>query len=179
MKPIVEHVAHNPGNSFFLSHSSHGCTEPFWHIHPEYEIVYVRNGSGNQHVGSHFSKYFDGTLLFIGPNLPHSNMGNHDFKDNSNVVIQMSNDFLERKILSFSEFLFLKELLERSKQGISFNENIKNKLSSKIENLKNCKSYERLMALIDILKDLSQTNDYTLLNANTININQHLNSNYA
>lgn len=178
MKPIHENIHHNPSNSFVLACSTYGSNEPFWHIHPEYEIVYIRNGSANQHIGSHYSKYTNGTLLLVGPNLPHSNMGNQDYIDNATVIVQMKNEFLERKILAFSEFLFINELLVRSKQGISFGEKIKNKIGPKIENLENLESYKRLLELIDILKELTLTNDYTLLNANAINIDQHSNSYY-
>lgn len=178
MKPILENIHHNPSNSFVLSCSANGSTEPFWHIHPEYEIVYIRNGSADQHIGSHCSKYNKGTLLLVGPNLPHSIMSNQDFENNVTVIVQMKNEFLEKKILAFSELLFINELLVRSKQGISFGEKIKNKLGPKIENLENLKSYKRLFELIDILKELTLTNDYTLLNANAINIDQHSNSYY-
>ncbi|MEO1652387.1 MAG: AraC family ligand binding domain-containing protein, partial [Bacteroidota bacterium] len=73
MKPIPEKIIPNLGSSFYF-HSYQGndiCTAPFWHIHPEYELVFIDKGKGQRHIGNHFSYYQDGDLLLIGPNLPH------------------------------------------------------------------------------------------------------------
>lgn len=173
MKPIFETIHPNPGNSFFMASAPYGSTEPFWHIHPEYEIVYIKNGGAEQHIGSHYSKYTNGVLLLIGPNIPHSNLGNYDFEDNIAVVIQMSPEFLENKVTGFNELKFINDLLIRSKQGISFGQEVKNKLSESLEKLDKLESFERLLQLIQILKELTLTSDYILLNAGSININHH------
>jgi AraC-like DNA-binding protein len=176
MEPVLETIQPNPGNSFFLTSGPYGATEPFWHIHPEYEIVYIKNGSAEQHVGSHFSKYTNGTLLFIGPNIPHSNMGNFDYDDNLAVVIQMSRDFLENKIGSIQEFSFINNLIKQSKQGIWFGSEIQNELRPKLESIDKYDSYNKLICLIEILKSFALTSDYKLLNANEINYNHESNS---
>lgn len=173
MKPIFETIHPNPGNSFFAASSPYGCTEPFWHIHPEYELVYIKNGSAEQHIGSHHSRYSDGVLLFIGPNIPHSNLGNYDFDDNIAVVIQMSQEFLDKKVIAFNELNFLNDLLMKSKQGISYGQKIKEELSFDLEHLDKNEPFDRLISLMQILKKLSQTTDYKLLNADSININYH------
>jgi len=173
MKPIFETILPNPGNSFFMICEKYGATEPFWHIHPEYELVYIKNGSAEQHIGSHFSKYVDGTLLFIGPNIPHSNMGNFDNENNTVVVLQMSKEFLENKILSFNELKFITDLLTRSQHGICFGKETQKRLSNKMENLISQNPYHKLIGLIDLLKELSLSEDYTLLNSDSINIVHH------
>lgn len=178
MKPVFENIPHNPSHSFVLACSKYGSAEHFWHLHPEYEIVYVKNGSSNQHIGSYHSKYNDGTLVLVGPNLPHSNMSNRDFEDNLTVIIQMKEDFLKNKMLGFSEFAFIENLLIKAKQGICFGQDIKNKLGKQIENLQHLNNYNRLLSLINILRELSLTSDYTLLNANAISITQHSSSYY-
>lgn len=177
MKPILETIQPNPGNSFFFSYGKYGATEPFWHLHPEYEIVYIKNGSSEQHVGSHFTRYTNGTLLMIGPNIPHANMGNYDYDDNIAVVIQMSKEFLEEKITGFNEFYFISELLKRSQHGIFFTSAFKTEIQNTIENMANLDADERFLELIRLLSKMAKTNEYKLLNANAINIEQH-NSSY-
>ncbi len=176
MNPIFETIQPIPGNSFSYTCDAYGATEPFWHIHPEYEIVYIKNGSSEQHIGSHHSKYTNGTLLLIGPNIPHSNMGNFDFEDNIAVVIQMSRDFLENKVCEFQELKFINNLLLRSKQGIFFGNEVKNELKYKLENFESLDSYSRFVSLLEILKTLSNTNDYTLLNASAVYYDKDSNS---
>lgn len=176
MKPILETIQPTPGTSFFLSHGFYGATKPFWHLHPEYEIVYIKNGSSEQHIGSHYSHYKDGTLLLIGPNIPHTNMGNYDFDDNIAVVIQMSKAFLEDKISTFSEFNYIKDLMLRAQHGVQFLKSFKNKIETRIESMASLLPDERLLELISILGLMARTNDYKLLNANAINYEQHSNS---
>ncbi len=43
----------------------------FWHYQPEVELVYIEQGYGNRYVGNHISKFEDGDLILIGPNVPH------------------------------------------------------------------------------------------------------------
>ncbi|MDA3928762.1 MAG: AraC family transcriptional regulator [Prolixibacteraceae bacterium] len=173
MKPIFETIHPNPGNSFFMGCEPYGETEPFWHIHPEYELVYIKNGSAEQHIGSHFSTYSDGTLLLIGPNIPHTNLGNYDNSNNLAVIIQMNKEFLETKITGLNELQFINDLLIRSKQGIIFGSKVKQELETKLEKLNYLKPFEKLIELIQVLKTLTLTNDFKLLNADSININHH------
>jgi AraC-like DNA-binding protein len=178
MEPIIEKIPHDPINSFVIAGIPYGPTEPFWHLHPEYEIVYIKNGSEKQRVGSHFSNYKNGTLLMIGPNIPHSVIGNYKHSDNYAVVIQMSRTFLEKKLTAFNEMLFVSDLLERSKQGILFGDKFKAQISIEIEKLPGSNRYNRLINLFNIIGKMAASKDYTLLNSNVIHANEHSNSYY-
>jgi AraC-like DNA-binding protein len=168
MKPIFENIQPNPGNSFHISKSTPGLHEPFWHIHPEYEIVYIKNGSAERHIGSQFSRYEKGALMMIGSNIPHSNLGNNQFPDNADVVIQMSMEFIEKKLAAFYEFQKIDELLKISMHGINFNIEVKERLSERFEALSDFQSFEKLIGLIQILQELASTKEYTLLNAESV-----------
>ena len=71
--PSLEKIEPNFGHSFALRkfEDINPNTLPFWHFHPELEIVYVKHGSGKRHIGNHISYYSGGDLIFLGPNLPH------------------------------------------------------------------------------------------------------------
>ncbi len=166
MQPIYENIQANHGSSFYIHSSSPGCCEPFWHIHPEYELVYIKSGSAERHVGSNVSRYQDGDLLLIGSNIPHSNLGNQEHEDNFEVVIQMSPAFIDQQITTFPEFAPITKLMERSSHGISFGPATKAKLGSSIKHLLELSAFDKLMALIEILQSLANTSDYSLLNAN-------------
>lgn len=43
-----------------------------WHIHLEYELVFIRMDNGIKHVGSHFGGIGGMEILLLGPNLPHN-----------------------------------------------------------------------------------------------------------
>ena len=41
-----------------------------WHFHTEYEIIYVKEGTGMRFVGNNAEKYADGDILLLGSDLP-------------------------------------------------------------------------------------------------------------
>jgi AraC-like DNA-binding protein len=56
-------------------------------------------------------------------------------------------------------------MLDRSKRGLSFFGETKLKVGAKIEQLIHYNSFDRIVKLLEILKDLSHSNEYTILNA--------------
>ena len=72
-KPAFEKVSAAFGTSFnvkFYNDPSPQEKPPFWHFHPEVELVYVKGGNGMRHIGHHLSYYQEGDLVMIGSMLP-------------------------------------------------------------------------------------------------------------
>lgn len=42
-----------------------------WHFHTEYEVIYVKEGTGMRFVGNNAEKYVDGDIILLGSDLPH------------------------------------------------------------------------------------------------------------
>ena len=42
-----------------------------WHFHTEYEVIYVKEGTGMRFVGNNAEKYADGDIILLGSDLPH------------------------------------------------------------------------------------------------------------
>ncbi|MFT6783601.1 MAG: hypothetical protein ACJA1A_003542, partial [Saprospiraceae bacterium] len=65
----LERVEPTFGQSFTMLKFdvSHENKEPFWHFHPELELVYIADGSSKRHIGNHLSYYNNGDLILIGP----------------------------------------------------------------------------------------------------------------
>ena len=114
MNPIYENIGVAINTSLKVATYTHSKTCPTanWHIHPEYELVYVRNGAGKLRIDSTTTAYSDGVLLFIGPNIPHADFGNKEFRNNFEVVIQFTRTFVEEKLAVFPEFRKLKKLIQ-------------------------------------------------------------------
>ena len=78
-KPALEKISPVFGSSFSVKHydePSSNISSPFWHFHPEVELVFVKGGSGKRHIGHHLSYYQDGDLVLIGSMLPHTGFTN-------------------------------------------------------------------------------------------------------
>ncbi len=170
MKPVRENIDPNPGSSFFIEKykDSSLCRMPFWHIHPEYEIVYIKAGSGTRCVGTHISNYYNGELIMLGPNLPHQPFSNDETPDNEEVVIQFKHRFFTQELISLPEAQAIAALLKRSEQGISFSQETKKEVAEHLDDMVSSPPLKKLLLLVELLQMLATATSYTLLQANSM-----------
>ncbi|MCH2083629.1 MAG: AraC family transcriptional regulator [Saprospiraceae bacterium] len=168
MKASLENIIPGFGSSFTLRKFTDivYCRKPSWHFHPEYEIVYISNGRGKRHIGGHISFYEDGDLIFLGPNLPHFGFTEELNEEHVEYVIQLKEDFLGKDFLQKPEMKAIKQLLERSKNGISFSSSTKKLVGKELSSMYKADPFGRLIHLLSILQIMALTEDYQTLNAN-------------
>ena len=173
MKTEFEIIQADFGSSFRLLHHQVTADTFKWHYHyhPEYEIVCVFEGSGRRHVGNHLSNYDGGDLVLIGSNLPHGGFGYGAVGTHEEVVLQFREDFLGEGFLSKPEMNNIRKLFELSKQGISFDKKVKEKLTEKFRNLLQIQPFERMIELLNILQFLANSTKYELLNGADVRYN--------
>ena len=140
-------------------------TRPYWHYHPEMELVYVKKGSGKRHIGSHLSYFHEGELVLIGSNLPHQGFTNRLNGQETETVIQMDPDFLGHHFFAIPEMSTILSMFNRSKRGLSFYGKTKEIVGNKIEDLVNYNSFDKIIRLLEILQELSHSTEYCVLNA--------------
>jgi AraC-like DNA-binding protein len=178
-KAIAEKIHPNYGSSFrvlrFDNKERNG--KPFWHFHPELQLVYVEGGSGKRHIGNHLSYFRGGDLVLIGPNLPHFGLTDQLKGEQFEIIVQFREDFLGKVFFQAPEMVGIKQLLERSSYGILFNKKIKQQLGPEIERLLELNSLDRMLKLLEILHSLAESTDYQLLNARdlALEVNQQEN----
>ncbi|MBU3011654.1 AraC family transcriptional regulator [Polaribacter vadi] len=167
-KPTLEKITPNFGSSFLLKKHVEflKTNRPFWHFHPEIELVYVNKGKGKRHIGNHISYFNNSQLVLIGSNLPHIGYLDRLTTNGSETLIQFLPDFLGKQFFKIPEMAAIDALFERAKKGIRFNIEIKQRIGAKIERLVELEGPHRITSFIEILYDLATTDDYTLLNAN-------------
>ena len=165
--PAFEAIKPNIGSSFTCLHFSknENIKSHVWHYHPEIELIFVCGGSGKRQIGSNISYFTEGDLILIGSNLPHCGMTNENTKNDYEIVIQFSQDFLGTEIWNAPEMNRIFQMLETAKSGIVFGEKVKKALASKMDALVKSSSLDKLVKLIDILDELAHTNDFKILNA--------------
>ncbi|MFC4163595.1 AraC family transcriptional regulator [Epilithonimonas zeae] len=165
--PTFEAVSPDIGSSFtcLKFNRNENIKSHIWHYHPEIELIFVCGGSGKRQIGSNISYFSDGDLILIGSNLPHCGMTNENTNNDYEVVIQFPMDFLGSEFWQAKEMNKIAVLLEAAKSGIVFGDEVKNALKTKMEALAEATSLAKLMILIEILDELSHTQDYKILNA--------------
>ncbi len=165
-KPILEKIDTGFESSILVKkHTEFKSNQtPFWHFHPELELVYVNKGQGKRHIGNHLSYFNNSQLLLIGSNLPHNGFTDRLTTNGSETLVQFRDDFMGKDFFEIPEMKQVKDLLERSKKGILFGVPTKQKLGKKIEKLTEKKGFKQILLLLEIIHQLAKTDDYTLLN---------------
>ncbi len=166
MKPEFEKIKPPFGSSLVYKRFSRHVenVKPFWHYHPELEIVYVNGGSGRRQIANHVSYYRNGDLIFIGSNLPHCGLTEKLTNNKRETVIQMAPDLLNKAFFDIPEMSFMNGLLERAKRGLVFHGESKRSIGQLIEEMNEMNYFDRIVAMLKVFKAMDEAENYTLLN---------------
>ena len=167
-KPALEKVSAEFGSSFSVKHYAETSTHnkpPFWHFHPEIELVYVKGGNGKRHIGKHLSYYHSGDLVLIGSMLPHTGFTDRLTGNESETVIQFNQDFLGIGFFDTAEMQNIHQLLERSKAGMAFYGEAKAEVGRRLEKLVVLDNFGKMIELLCLLQFMAWTEEYEILNA--------------
>ena len=95
-KPAFEKINSKFGDSLHVMQHTETVENklPFWHIHPELELLYINKANGKRHIGSHLSYFNNSQLVLIGSNLPHVGYIDRLTTNGSETLIQFKPDFL-------------------------------------------------------------------------------------
>ncbi|KAF0239054.1 MAG: transcriptional [Prolixibacteraceae bacterium] len=140
-----------------------------WHFHPEYEILYVIDGSGTSFVADSIEEFQSGDLTLIGSTLPHFWRSEDKYLNSGGIlkvkytVIQFPNDFLKYEIANYPEYHLIGNLLERASRGIRFSADFARGIEKKIMKLTKSNGFERIIHLQELLQALAKTDNFKLL----------------
>lgn len=165
-KPTFEKINPEFGNSLLIKQHTEVVEDnlPFWHFHPELELVYVNKAKGKRHIGSHLSYFNNSQLILIGASLPHSGFTDRFTSNGTETIIQFKEEFLGNTFFDIPEMQAVKTLFTRAKKGLLFHQDAKKEIGPKIEALLEYKGIDRIIRFLEILKELSLSKDYSLLN---------------
>lgn len=164
MKPHFHKVPLQLESSFSIRRDS--CFGSLWHYHPELELHYLIRGEGVRFIGDNISNFSDGEILLLGENLPHKwHCREESCQDISvygveTIVLHFSSNFMGNDMLLLPEARLLPLLFEKAKKGMVIINETRDKLIPLIEAASKAENLDRLIALLSILKILSETKDY-------------------
>ena len=144
---------------------------PYWHYHPQYEIMLIEKSSGTRYLGDSISQFNEGDITFIGSDIPHL-FRNHSeyFNAKSNkqakaTVLYISNNFLNSDLFGLREMVAIKELLQLSKRGLMFKGNSKREIASRLKKIVKDKGTGRLIDFISLLHYIASEGEYEVLSS--------------
>lgn len=164
MKAALEKIEPVFGNSFNIRKFTDCNKTPFWHFHPEYEIVFISKGRGKRHIGDHISYYEDGDLIFLGPNLPHFAFTEEIDEVHVEIVVQMRADFLGRDFFERPEMQLIRQAFQRAEQGLTFYGETKKQVGEQLARMIEMNNFDRLLGLLAVLQKMATSNEYNILN---------------
>lgn len=161
MKPALEHLPRENGESFVVKHFDYDYYPTPWHYHPELEIVLVTESTGKRFIGNHVSDFKPGNLAFLGPNIPHT-YRNEDYYYEGNatdraqsIVVHFGEDSLGQDFLNLPEASPIINVLEESAYGLEILGNTNTNVSKKLYELIALRGMKRWICLVDILLEIA------------------------
>lgn len=128
------------------------------HFHSDYELNLVMNTSGKRIVGDKIEPFENSDLVLLGPGLPH--VWKATTYDNTQVItIQFHEQIHSSFLLSKRAYLPIRELLERSQRGISFNGVQFEYFKQKILNLSQSHGFNASLDFFRLLFELANAED--------------------
>ncbi|NDV64711.1 AraC family transcriptional regulator [Bacteroides sp. 224] len=140
-----------------------------WHFHPEYEIIYVKTGTGTRFIGNSIERYTDGDILLTGPNLPHCMKSDEAYSADDcllsvkGTIIQFEKDFMQHAINHYPHFIKIKTLFEESQRGVFFPSPHSSKLKALLDSIPQEKGIDQITSFLQLLKLMSETNSRQII----------------
>jgi AraC-like DNA-binding protein len=166
MKPMFQKLATPPQHSvIFLDEEIPHFTVP-WHYHPEIEILYVVKSIGTTYIGDGISRFTEGEISIVGPNIPHwwksdpIYLEKADSINTKALVIQFNKEIFESNFINMPEMMQIKNLLERSDRGIQFQAKTREELGKQIKKIFKQSGITRILSLISLLDTMANTTEY-------------------
>jgi AraC-like DNA-binding protein len=157
----------SPDNLFVVKEEQFKYNDFPFHFHPEFEIILILEGSGQRMVGDSITEFNGPDLCMFGANLPHTFYTRGLSKNEAirQIVIQFHENFLGPGFFDRKHFKQIKDLLQRSSQGVLFDDITTAIIAQKMHALLTKTPTETVIALLDILHTLSVAADYSLLSS--------------
>jgi len=142
------------------------------HVHPEYELVFIKESFGKRIVGNQIERFEAGDMVLIGPSLPHIWINDDSFINGqaggataTSIVLYFHPQLFDCGLFDLPEAEHLKSLLRLSKLGISIKNETRDKVVVKVETLLHAQGFQRILLLLEILHLLAESAELAQINA--------------
>ena len=71
MKPSLKKVGVGTVQPIELMKVKDSHFYPYWHFHPQCEIMIVKKSQGTRYVGDNIENFKEGDVVLLGPDIPH------------------------------------------------------------------------------------------------------------
>ena len=143
--------------------------DPNWHLHSEYQLFLVIEGTGTRFIGDHVSPFRKGDLVFTGPNLPHLWQSDPEYFDDhrglitEGIVIYFTETFLGKEFWHKQEMYKIRNLFQKAQRGMEIYGDTAEQANDRIQSLLTMEDFDRILTLLTLLNHLANSTSYKLL----------------
>jgi AraC-like DNA-binding protein len=136
-----------------------------WHYHKEYELVLINQGKGMRFIGDNVSLFQENDLAFIGSDIPHLYRNNAEYYCDKeapkcrSTFIHFTKEFLGNAFFQVPEMVLVRRLLDRSSLALEVQGAAKKYTIEKLKGMYEQSSADRLLSLLEILINLSESHE--------------------
>lgn len=172
MKPQLHKVPLLNDSSFVYQKLSCNYFEKPWHFHEEYELMVIEKSRGTKFIGDKVHLFEEGEMMLIGSNIPHLFRNHEAYYDNNqrlkakSIFIHFKEDFLGDRFFDVPEMKKVKKLLEQSAYALQILGGTRDFVYARLNDLEKMQPAQRLMCLLEILINLSESKELSPLLSN-------------
>lgn len=139
------------------------------HHHPELQLIYIIEGTGDLFVGDSITPFEDGDLFLMGSNQSHlfksdSKYFEKSYEGNSRSISIFFNEFsLGEGFFDIAETTTIRNLIDRSDRCLQFHRDVSEYFGARMKKLLNTTGFDRFLDILSILNELAQSNKYEYL----------------
>lgn len=139
------------------------------HHHPELQLIYIIEGSGDLFVGDSITPFENGSLFLIGSNQSHLFKSDSAYfdedceKSSRSISIFFHKSSLGEGFFDISETIAIRNLINRADRSLKFQEEKAHFFGEQMKKLVNISGFDRFLMILSILHNLSETDKYQYL----------------
>ena len=131
-----------------------------WHLHGEFELMYIEEGNGQCIIGDNVHQYSEKNLLLFGSQLPHCMQNPSIYEEDNDlcvkgVIVQFEKDFMQYSIANYVQFIHIQDVLNQSNRGIIFDLSHNPEVIEDIKHLPDSSGIDQIIYLLKLLQSLS------------------------
>ena len=171
MDAMFKKIGDNTGNIFDILEEESPCFYPYWHYHPQYEIMLITESTGIRYVGDSMTEFKEGDITIIGSNIPHlfrndtKGSNKTDRKTAKAIVVYFSEDFVKSDLFGLREMENINSFLKLSKRGVVIQGKTKIKIANQLYKIINETGVTRLTDFISLLHYITSESEYCPLSS--------------
>lgn len=139
------------------------------HYHPEFQLIFIIEGTGDLFVGDSITPFEGGELFLIGSNQSHLFRSDSKYFEagfngvSRSISIFFNEQSLGKGFFDITETTTIRSLIERSDRCLQFQKNIAEYFGARLKGLMTITGFDRFLEILSILNDLAQSGKYEYL----------------